>query len=107
MGQEQKSKNTYRSNYKRDEEEEDNGETKETKRTKEKNNEIEEEKIDICSLDSQQIFDKLNNMDMSLCEIKANFYYYQVNFLKLMKINKIIQNIKNASLYELFTPKSE
>jgi len=54
--------------------------------------------------DFKKIHDELNHMNISLNEIQENYKWYKYNYSNLLKINKIISNIKFANLYHL-TPK--
>jgi len=42
----------------------------------------------------------LNQMNLSIDEVKEKFDFYKNNYDKLLKINKIITNIKSANLYD-------
>ena len=90
------------SNYKKKEDEEKNIEYVE----KEENNSIGEKDINFeteySSSNSEKIIKVLEQMNLSYSEVKENFDFYKNNFSKLLKINKIITNIKYANLFDLF-----
>ena len=73
------------------------------KRTNDKDNDddIKENDKKENSPDFQKIHDELNNMNISLSEVQENYKWYKYNYSNLLKINKIISNIKFANLYHL------
>ena len=90
------------SNYKKKEDEEKNIEYVE----KEEDNSIWKKYInsetEYSSSNSEKIIKVLEQMNLSYSEVKENFDFYKNNFSKLLKINKIITNIKYANLFDLF-----
>ena len=49
----------------------------------------------------EEIIKELNHMNLSENEVKENYKFYKTNYSKLLKINKIIDNIKFANIYNL------
>ena len=99
MGQEQhKSKyKSYNYSSKRDEEEEDNYSKDDKGKSDDKDSDEEEDNSNILHI----IKETLNQMNLSDEEITENIKFISDNIKKLVIINKIITNIKNAGLYDL------
>lgn len=49
----------------------------------------------------EEIIKELNHMNLSKNEVKENYKFYKTNYSKLLKINKIIDNIKFANIHNL------
>ena len=49
----------------------------------------------------EEIIKELNHMNLSENEVKENYNFYKTNYSKLLKINKIISNIKFANIHNL------
>ena len=99
MGQEQhKSKyKSYNYSSKSDDEEEENY----AKNDKGKSDDKDSDKEEGNSIILHQIKETLNQMNLSDKEIIENIKFISDNIKKLVIINKIITNIKNAGLYDL------
>ena len=57
------------------------------------------ENTEYSSSNAEKLIKALNEMDYSPEEVKENFDFYKKNFGKLLKINKLVSNIKTANLY--------
>ena len=99
MGQEQhKSKyKSYNYSSKRDDEEEENYTKNDKGKSNDKDSDEEEDNSNILHI----IKETLNQMNLSDEEITENIEFISDNIKKLVIINKIITNIKNAGLYDL------
>jgi len=99
MGQEQhKSKyKSYNYSSKRDDEEEENYTKDDKGKSNAQDSDEEEDNSNILHI----IKETLNQMNLSDEEITENIEFIRDNIKKLVIINKIITNIKNAGLYDL------
>ena len=101
MGQDQKRRANYddddeKEEYEEKEKEEDEGEEEDD----DYNEIIINNDTQNNSSSCQKIKEELDQMKLSIDEVKEKFDYYKNNYDKLLKINKIITNIKYANLYE-------
>ena len=103
MGQKQHSYEDDYSDNKYSEEKEDNNE-KENKNDKDSDNNNNNEEDDNNSEEYysyDNIIKNLNHMNLTEQKVKDNYEFYKLNYEKLIKINKIITNVKIANLYNI------
>ena len=112
MGQKQHSSENYyyKREYKEEEEnnnEQDNNENNNKNNNENNNNENNNENNkddDNYSEDNysyEEIIKNLNHMYLSEQEVEDNYDFYKTNYEKLLKINRIIANVKMTNLYNL------
>ena len=88
----------YYSSSKKEDEEDENEYENENEADEIDENYI-NENTEYSSSNAEKLIKALNEMDYSPEEVKENFDFYKKNFPKLLKINKLVSNIKTANLY--------
>ena len=89
----------YSSSKKEDDDEEDENEYENENEADEIDENYINENTEYSSSNAEKLIKALNEMDYSPEEVKENFDFYKKNFGKLLKINKLVSNIKTANLY--------
>ena len=89
----------YYSSSKKEDDEEDENEYENENEADEIDENYINENTEYSSSNAEKLIKALNEMDYSPEEVKENFDFYKKNFPKLLKINKLVSNIKTANLY--------
>ena len=101
MGNDQKRKSNYSDNDDDEEKDEDIDVEKDEEKDEDNCDEIKINKdTENSSSSYEKRVDDLDEMNLSIEEVKEKFDFYKNNYDKLLKINKIIKNIKFADLYD-------